>query len=133
MTMLASLPQATGTLPSRETGKSVAVIVRRGAKQAPGVEEALRVALGQTLAAGRVIVAFVEAGVWAVAVPPLPGEQAAEIEKHLGMLLELDQEVVAERDALETQGIRAVRDHIAVQSREEVLTRLGQADAVLVL
>lgn len=131
--MPASSPQAIGTLPSRETQKSVAVIVRRGAAQGPDVAEALRVALGQTLTAGRVIVAFVDVGVWAAAAPPLPGGQAAEIEKHLGVLLELGQELLAEGEALEAQGILAVRDHIVVRPRGEVLSRLAQADAVLVL
>lgn len=108
------------------------MIVRRAAVQAPDVEEALRVALGQTLAAGRVMVAFVGAGVWAAAAPPLAVTEATEIGKHLGMLLELGQELMAEADALKAQGIRAVRDHIRVRSRKELWTCLTQADVAMV-
>jgi hypothetical protein len=97
------------------------------------MEEALRVALGQTLAAGDVLVAFVGAGVWAASAPPLPGGQAAEIEKHLAMLVELGHELVAEAESLEAQGIRAVRDGVAICPRDEVLARLAQVDVTLVL
>jgi hypothetical protein len=131
--MPALLPGATGISPSPELRKSVAVLVRRPVEQAPDVEEALRVALGQTLAAGRVIVAFVGPGVWAAAAPPLSVEPTAGIETHLGMLVELGQELLAEAGALEARGIRTVRNDVLVRPRRELLARLAQADALLVL
>jgi hypothetical protein len=118
---------------STEGDKSVGVVIQRGAGEAPDVEEALRVALGQTLAAGRVIVAFVGAGVWAAAPPPVRGEQATEIEKHLGRLVELGHELGVEADALKVEGIPRVREGITVGSRGEVLSRLEGVDVILAL
>jgi sulfur relay (sulfurtransferase) DsrF/TusC family protein len=118
-------------LPSREGSRSIAVIVRRGPERAADVEEALRVALGQTLAAGRVTVAFVGGGVWVAAARPQA--QAVDLEKHVAMLAELGHELVAEAAALGRQGIEAVRTEVAVQSRDVILARLARADVILAL
>lgn len=128
-----SLPPATAILPLGESPRSVAVIVRRGADQAADVEEALRVALGQTLAAGEVTVIFVDDGVWAAAAPPHSGGPGADITNHLEMLAELGHEVVAEAGALEARGVRCVRSHVAVRPREEILARLARMRVILAL
>jgi sulfur relay (sulfurtransferase) DsrF/TusC family protein len=131
MTMPVSSPAATVTLPSRKDRKTVGVVIRRGPREAPDVEEALRVALGQTLAAGRVVVALVEAGVWAAAPALEVGGPGREIEKHLDMLLELGQELVVEAEALRARGIPGVREGVTTLARTELLSRLGEADIIL--
>jgi hypothetical protein len=120
-------------LHSPEREKRVGIVIQDGAGKAADVEEALRVALGQTLAAGQVVVAFVGEGVWAAAAPPLSVEQGGEIEKHLGTLLELGHQLVAEAEALQAQGVPLVREGIAVASREDVLGRLDAVEVLLAL
>jgi sulfur relay (sulfurtransferase) DsrF/TusC family protein len=115
--------------PERE--KSVVVLIRRAPVGSDRAAEALRVALGQTLASNRVTVAFLDDGVWSAR--PLRPEvvQGADCAKPIGFLRELGHRLVADAESLAAREIQAVLPGVDVKPRRELLDLLTAADAVI--
>jgi len=107
------------------------VVVRRPPLGSERTAEALRVAVGQTLASQRVTVAFIDDGVWAaMALAPETG-RGGVLAKPIETLMMLDYLLVADSDSMRQRGVRDVVSGIQVRSRNEVLDFILRADAVI--
>lgn len=93
--------------------------------------EALRVAVGQTLAPNRVTVVFIDDGVFVLAPLAPKAVRGPELGKHLAALATLGQRLVADADSLERLGLRELPEGVERLPRREVLDLLTAADAVI--
>lgn len=107
------------------------VIVRWAPLGSERAAEALRVALGQTLAPNRVTVVFLDEGVWSAR--PLQPEvaQGPDVGKPIRFLLELGQRLVADADSLAAREIHALLPGVDVKKRREVIDIITTADHVI--
>ncbi|MBI2460690.1 MAG: DsrE family protein [Candidatus Rokubacteria bacterium] len=109
----------------------MAVLIRRLPLASERASEALRIAVGQTLAPNRVTVVFIEDGVFALA-PLVPKAiRGPEVAKHLGALALLGQRLVADADSLARRGLQELPDGIERLPRWAVLDLLTAADVVI--
>lgn len=115
--------------PERE--KSVVVVIRRAPLGSDRSAEALRVALGQTLAPNRVTAVFLDDGVWSVR--PLRPEvvQGPAFSKPIELLQELGHRLVADAESLAAREIHAVLPGVDIKPRCEVIDLITAADAVI--
>lgn len=113
-------------------GKQVAVLIRRSPLNSEKTAEALRVAVGYTLAGGqRVTACFVGDGVYAAG-PLRPGVVGApDLEKHLVGLKALGQRLVADAAAVRERPGLAVRPEVEPLEPGEILDLLTHADLVV--
>lgn len=112
--------------------KQVTVLIRRPPLASEKTAEALRVAVGYTLAGGqRVTACFVGDGVYAAASlrPALAG--APELEKHLVGLKALGQRLVADAAAVRERPGLKLRPEVELAEPEAVLALLTDADLVV--
>lgn len=107
------------------------VIIRRAPLGSDRAAEALRVALGQTLAATQVTALFIDDGVWSAR--PLRPEvvRGPDVSKPIEFLLEAGHRLVADAESLAAREIHAVRPGVDVKPRHEVIDLLTAADAVI--
>lgn len=113
-------------------GKQVAVLIRRPPLNSEKTAEALRVAVGYTLAAGqRVTACFVGEGVYAAGTlrPGLVG--APDLEKHLVALKALGQRLVADASAVRERPGLTLRPEVELAEPEAILALLTDADVVV--
>lgn len=113
--------------------KKVTVLVRRSPLNSLKNAEALRQAVGLTLADNRVTVMLVDAAAW-LAVPLSPQViGGGEIKKPLDTLAALRVPVLVEEESLQSWGIDPGQLRLGVQvvSREEVVSQLTAADVVI--
>jgi sulfur relay (sulfurtransferase) DsrF/TusC family protein len=118
-------------LSSAEQEKSVVVIVRRPPLASERAAEALRLAVGQTLAANRVTVVFIDDGVWAASELQPKAVKGPDFAKPIQTLAMLEHRLVADAESLNARGIREVASGIEVKPREELLGFIRDADAVI--
>ena len=107
------------------------VLIRRGPLGSDRAAEALRVALGQTLASNRVTAVFLDDGVWSAR--PLHAEvvQGHDCLKPIEFLRELGHRLVADAESLAAREIHTVFPGVDVKPRREVIDLLTAADAVI--
>ncbi len=113
-------------------GKQVAVLIRRPPLTSEKTAEALRVAVGYTLAGGqRVTACFVGDGVYAAGTlwPALAG--AADLERHLVGLKALGQRLVADAAAVRERPGVTLRPEVEALEPGEILNLLTDADLVV--
>lgn len=113
-------------------GKQVTVLIRRPPLNSEKTAEALRVAVGYTLAAGqRVTACFVGDGVYAAGAlrPDLVG--APELEKHLTSLKALGHRLVADGSAVRERPRLTPRAEVEVLEPEGILELLTDSDLVV--
>jgi sulfur relay (sulfurtransferase) DsrF/TusC family protein len=113
-------------------GKQVTVLIRRPPFHSEKTAEALRVAVGYTLAAGnRVTACFVGDGVYAASAlrPALAG--APEMEKHLTSLKALGHRLVADGSAVRERPGLSLRPEIEPLEPEGILEVLTDSDLVV--
>lgn len=93
--------------------------------------EALRVAVGQTLASQRVTLCLIEDGVW-VAGPLNPNVVGApDIAKHLEAMIALGHRVVVEEEAARARGLERLAAGVEVKPRGECFDLLTRTDTVI--
>ena len=113
-------------------GKQVTVLIRRPPLNLEKTAEALRVAVGYTLAAGqRVTACFVGDGVYAAGAlrPALAG--APDLEKHLVSLRALGHRLVADALAVRERPGLTVRPEVELLEPAAILDLLTAADLVV--
>ncbi|HEU5395200.1 MAG TPA: DsrE family protein [Candidatus Methylomirabilis sp.] len=113
-------------------GKLVTVLIRRPPLNSEKAAEALRVAVGYTLAAGqRVTACFIGDGVYAAGVmrPDLVG--APDLEKHLTSLKALGHRLVADGSAVRDRPGLTPRGEVEVLEPEAILELLTDSDLVV--
>jgi sulfur relay (sulfurtransferase) DsrF/TusC family protein len=110
----------------------VVVIIRRAPLGSDRAAEALRVALGQTLASNRVTALFIDDGVWSAR--PLRPElvRGPEFSKPIEFLLEAGHRLVADAESLAAREIHAVLPGVDVKPRREVIDLITAAAAIIV-
>ena len=107
------------------------VVLRRPPISSEATTEALRVAVGQTLAPQRVTLCLMGDGVWSAGPLNPSVVQAPEIKKHLDAILMLGHRVVVEEEAVQARGVRLLAEGVEVKSRAECFALLTEADAVI--
>ncbi|MBI1893687.1 MAG: DsrE family protein [Candidatus Rokubacteria bacterium] len=107
------------------------VVLRRPPLSSEAATEALRVAVGQTLAPQRVTLCLIDDGVWTVGPLNPSVVRAPEIKKHLDALLTLGHRVVVEKEAAEARGLDDLASGIELTPRTECFAWLTEADAVI--
>lgn len=113
-------------------GKQVTVLIRRPPFHSEKTAEALRVAVGYTLAAGqRVTACFVGDGVYAAGAvrPALVG--APEVERHLTSLKGLGHRLVADASAVRERPGLTLRPEIELLEPEGISAVLTTSDVVV--
>lgn len=113
-------------------GKQVTVLIRRPPFHSEKTAEALRVAVGYTLAAGqRVTACFVGDGVYAAGGvrPAMVG--APEVERHLTSLKALGHRLVADASAVRERPGLTLRPEVESLEPGEILSVLTDADLVV--
>ena len=113
-------------------GKQVTVLIRRPPFHSEKTAEAVRVAVGYTLAAGnRVTACFVGDGVYAASAlrPALAG--APEMEKHLTSLKALGHRLVADASAVRERPSLTLRPEVELLEPEGISELLTESDLVL--
>lgn len=113
-------------------GKRVTVLIRRPPLNSEKASEALRVAVGYTLAGGnRVTGCFVGDGVYAAGAlrPDLVG--APGLEKHLTSLKALGHRLVADASAVRERPGLTVRPEVELLEPDAILDLLTAADLVV--
>lgn len=113
-------------------GKQVTVLIRRPPLNSEKTAEALRVAVGYTLAGGnRVTVCFVGNGVYAAGAlrPALAG--APDLEKHLVSLKALGHRLVADAAGVRERPCLTVRPEVELLEPDAILNLLTEADLVV--
>ena len=113
-------------------GKQVTVLIRRPPFSSEKTAEALRVAVGYTLATGqRVTACFVGDGVHAAGTlqPSLVG--APELEKHLTSLKALGHRLVADAAAVRERRGLTLRSEVELLEPEGILELLTNSDLVV--
>ena len=108
------------------------MIIRRAPLGSDRAAEALRVALGQTLASNQVTALFIDDGVWSAL--PLRPElvRGPEFSKPIEFLLGTGHRLVADAESLAAREIHAVRPGVDVKPRREVIDLITAAAAVIV-
>ena len=112
-------------------GKQVTVLIRRPPFHSEKTAEALRVAVGYTLAAGqRVTACFVGDGVYAAGAvrPALAG--APEVERHLTSLKALGHRLVADASAVRERPGLTLRPEVELLEPEGISDLLTESDVV---
>ena len=113
--------------------KKVVVLVRRSPLNSVKNAEALRHAVGQTLAENQVTAILLDAAAWLAL--PMSSEiiGGGLIQKHLDTLPLLGAKVKVEAESLERYGIDRgkVMKKIEVISREEVVNEITEAEVVI--
>lgn len=116
-----------------DAGRELVVMIRCSPLGSPRGAEALRMAVGQSIA-NQVTVALVDAGIWLAG--PLEPEvvEGGEVGKHLAMLLRLRQRVWVEAESLRRYELKPWKLHPGVElaSRQEIDRALLAADVVMV-
>jgi len=107
------------------------VVLRRPPISSEATTEALRVAVGQSLAPQRVTLCLMGDGVWAAGPLHPSVVRAPEVKKHLEAMLALGHRVVVEEEAVRARGIQHVAPGVEVTPRAECFTLLTEADAVI--
>ena len=113
-------------------GKQVTVLIRRPPFHSEKTAEALRVAVGYTLATGqRVTACFVGDGVYAASAlrPALAG--APEMEKHLTSVKALGHRLVADGSAVRERPGLTPRPEVELLEPDAILDLLTDADLVV--
>jgi len=110
----------------------VVVVLRHPPLSSETASEALRVALGQTLARQDVTLCLLGDGVWTAARLNPVVVRGPEIWKHLEALLTLGPRVVAEQEAVEARGLGQLAGGIEVKPRADCFDLLTAADAMIV-
>jgi len=118
-------------LSSADREKLVAVLIRRAPLGSERVAEALRVAVGQTLASQRVAVVFIDDGVWAATRLNPKAVRGGDFAKPIETLAMLEHRLIADEDSLGARGIHEVVSGIEVQPRAEVFGLLAEADTII--
>ena len=116
---------------SSDREKLVAILIRRAPLGSERTAEALRVAVGQTLASQRVAVVFIGDGVWAATRLNPKAVRGGDFVKPIETLATLEQHLIVDADSLSARGIQAVVSGVEVRPRAEVLGLLTGADAVI--
>ena len=113
-------------------GRQVTVLIRRPPFHSEKTAEALRVAVGYTLATGqRVTACFVGDGVY-TAGHLYPGLVAApEVEKHLTSLKALGHRLVADGSAVRERPSLTLRPEVELLEPERILNLLTESDVVV--
>ncbi len=109
--------------------KKVLVLIRRPPFGSEYASEALRMAVGLTLAANEITVALAGDGVGLLREAQPLAIDALEIEKHLEACRQLGVRVVAEREALQAGGVDPVG--IEVVPRAEIFRLLGETEVAI--
>ena len=111
--------------------KQVVILVRRATLNSSATAEALRVALGMTLADHRVTVLYIEDG--AGAAGELEPEQVggAPIGESLSLFEACHVREVVDAQSLKRALVKAVRHGVEVIDRSAAFSLVGNADAVL--
>jgi len=112
--------------------KQVTMVVRHGPLNTVRAAEALRAAVGYTLAPQRVTALLIGTGVCAGAAglrPELVGQP--EVAKHIETLKLLGHRVVADGPSHEALGAFLLHPAVEVVDRAEVLKLLGESDVVV--
>lgn len=107
------------------------MLVRRLPLASERASEALRVAVGQTLAPNHVTVVFIDDGVFILAPLAPKAIRGPEVAKHLGALAMLGHRLVADADSLERRGLRGLPEGVERLPRRAVLDLLTAADALI--
>jgi sulfur relay (sulfurtransferase) DsrF/TusC family protein len=113
-------------------GKQVTVLIRRPPFHSEKTAEALRVAVGYTLAAGqRVTACFVGDGVYAAGAvrPALAG--APEVERHLTSLKAFGHRLVADASAVRGRPGLTLRPEVELLEPEGISDLLTESDLVV--
>jgi len=114
--------------------KRVLMVVRRPPLGSVKAAEALRQSVGLTMSDDTITVLLLDAGAW-LAVPLTPEViGGGQVKKHLDTLPLLKARVQVERESLQRYGIdeAKVRPDIAIVSREEAISEMAAAEAVIV-
>jgi len=113
-------------------GRHVTVLIRRPPLHSEKTAEALRVAVGYTLATGqRVTACFIGEGVYAAG-PLRPAVVGApELEKHLTSLKALGHRLVADSSAVRERPGLTLRPEIELVEPEGILELLANSDVVV--
>ncbi len=106
-------------------------MLRRAPLSSETATEALRVAVGQSLAPHRVTLCLMGDGVWTVGPLNPSVVRAPEIKRHLEAILMLGHRVVAEEEALHARGLHDVVPGVEVKPRTECFTILTEAGTVI--
>ena len=107
------------------------ILIRRAPLGSERAAEALRVAVGQTLASQRVAVVFIDDGVWAATALNPKVVRGGDFTKPIQTLTMLEQRLIADADSMAWRGIHEVVNGIDVRSRNEVLELISEADTVI--
>lgn len=112
--------------------KRVTMLVRHSPLNTVRASEALRVAVGYTLAPQRVTALLVGDGVYAASAdlkPEVAGQP--ELRKHIQALKALGHRLVADRPSHEERGGFPLHPEIELLDREQVLQLLAESDVVV--
>ncbi len=107
------------------------MLVRRLPLASERASEALRVAVGQTLAPNRVTVVFIDDGIFILAPLAPKAIRGPELAKHLGALAMLGQRLVADAESLERRGLQDLPEGVERLPRRAILDLLTAADALI--
>lgn len=107
------------------------MLVRRLPLASERASEALRVAVGQTLAPNRVTVVFIDDGVFILAPLTPKAIRGPELAKPLAALAMLGQRLVADAESLERRGLQGLPEGVERLPRRAVLDLLTAADALI--
>jgi sulfur relay (sulfurtransferase) DsrF/TusC family protein len=118
-------------LSSADREKLVVVLIRRAPLGSERVAEALRVAVGQTLASQRVAVIFIDDGVWAATALNPNAVRGGDFAKPIQTLTMLEQRLIADADSMVQRGIQEGVSGVEVRPRNEVFDLVAEADAVI--
>jgi sulfur relay (sulfurtransferase) DsrF/TusC family protein len=111
--------------------KRVVIVLRRAALDTVTTAEALRVALGMTLADHQVTVLYIDGGAGAAAFLQPAAAGSAAVAESLELFGPCHVREVAEESSLTRARVAAVRPGVEVIDRAAALALVGQADAVL--
>jgi len=107
------------------------ILIRRAPIGSERAAEALRVAVGQTLASQRVAVIFIDDGVWAATALNPKAVQGGDFAKPIQTLTMLEQRLIADADSMAQREVRGVVSGVEVRPRGEVLDLVHGADVVI--
>lgn len=112
--------------------KQVTMLIRQAPLNTVRVSEALRVAVGYTLAPQRVTALLVDDAVYAASQAFQPeGVGQPGVAKHLEAITTLGHRVVVDGPSYEARGVFALRPEIEVLDREAVGRLLASSDTVV--
>jgi len=100
--------------------KKIAVIIRSTPFNTHRISEALRMAVGLTLADNEVMVIFAEGGIHALTDTKTHLINSPSLEKSLSTLKELNCPLIAEKESIEGRELGELKYEVSMKKREEI-------------